>query len=109
MGMDEDPDVRRAAWDLYLALHNLADSVSYGLVITSVRDAAPGDVHDALAQLDRCQDVLGRAHPDLLQQAHDAVAAWGDHRADRLVKLIPLLDALAAIAGTSLPLQVPPG
>jgi hypothetical protein len=107
-GVDEDPEVRRAAFDLYLALHNLADSQSFGLVITSVRDGAPGDTHDALAQLDRCRGVLGRRYPELVQEAHAAVLAWGEHRPDRLVQLIPLLDALAAVAGTFLPLQPPP-
>ncbi|MDX3026179.1 hypothetical protein [Streptomyces acidiscabies] len=106
--MYEEAEVRRAAWDLYVALHNLADGQSFGEVLTSVQDATLGDIDDVLSQLDRCQEVLRLRHPDLVLQVHDTVASWADHPADRLVRLIPLLDALAVIAGSSLPLQVPP-
>ncbi|MDX3452102.1 hypothetical protein PV396_09130 [Streptomyces sp. ME02-8801-2C] len=71
--MDEDPEVRRSAFDLYLALHHLLESQTLGLVITSVRDTKSGATHDALAQLDQRQDVVKRRHPDLLKTAHDAV------------------------------------
>jgi hypothetical protein len=107
-GVDEDPEARRAAWDVYVALHNLADGQSFGEVLTSVQDAVLGDVDDVLVQLDRNQDALRLRHPDLVRQARDALASWEDLPAGRLVRLIPLLDELAAIAGASLPLQLPP-
>ncbi|MEV0375687.1 hypothetical protein AB0I10_39090 [Streptomyces sp. NPDC050636] len=47
--MDEDPELRRAAWDLYVALHNLADSRSFGQVLTSVQDEGLSDSDDVLA------------------------------------------------------------
>lgn len=106
--MGEEADARHAAWDLYVALHNIADSQSFGEVLTSAQDSVPGDVDDVLAQLARCQEVLRLRHLELIQQAHDAVASWADRPADRLVQLIPLLDELATIAGSSLPLQLPP-
>ncbi|WP_159058815.1 hypothetical protein [Streptomyces caeruleatus] len=106
--MDEDPNVRRAAFDLYVALHCLADSQSLGLVITSARDKIPGDIHDALTQLDRCRDMLSPGHPDLVHMAQEVVFTWEEHRTDRLAQLMTLLDELAAIAGSSLPLQLPP-
>ncbi|WP_221334051.1 hypothetical protein [Streptomyces sp. EAS-AB2608] len=106
--MDEDPEVRGAAWDLYVALHNLADSQSFGPVLTSVQHGTLGDVDDVLAQLDRHAETLRRVRPSLVQQVHDVVASWQSHRADRLVRLVPVLDALSAVAGSSLPLQLPP-
>ncbi|MFM9538674.1 hypothetical protein ACKI1I_42505 [Streptomyces turgidiscabies] len=106
--MEENPEVRRAAWDStwrFTALQKVRPS---GQVLTSVQDGALGDVDDVRGQLARHQELLIRRCPDLVQQVHDIVVSWEDHPADRLVRLIPLLDAVAAIAGSSLPPQVPP-
>ncbi|MFI9829672.1 hypothetical protein ACIHIX_18505 [Streptomyces sp. NPDC051913] len=104
----QDPDTRRAAWDLYVALHNLAESQTWGEVATSDQGQILGDIDDALAQLKRTEAVLTRSHPELVQQVRQAVASWPSEPATRLVEFLSLLDALGDIAGASLPLQMPP-
>ncbi|WP_405910234.1 MULTISPECIES: hypothetical protein [unclassified Streptomyces] len=84
-----------------MALHNLADSQSFGQVLTSVQVAALGDIDDDLAQLERHQELL-TSRPGSAGTRRCRV--WADHPADRLM---PLLDALATITGSFLPLQVP--
>lgn len=105
---EQDPDTRRAAWDLYVALHNVAEGQTWGEVATSDQGEVLGDIDDVLAQLNQSERVLTRSHPKLVQQVQRAVASWPGKPATRLVELLPLLDALADIAGASLPLQMPP-
>ncbi|AOR35778.1 hypothetical protein BFF78_36105 [Streptomyces fodineus] len=103
--MEEKPEERQAAWELYLALHNLADSQTLGQVPTSSRDGVLGDIDDARTQLIAHHAVLRRRHATLAEQVYEAINSWEDRPTDRLM---PLLDTLAAIAGSSLPLQAPP-
>lgn len=103
----QDAAIRYAAWELYVALHGLAESQTWGEVASSGQSQILGDIHDALAQLERTEAVLAQCHPDLVQQVRRAVASWPSQPATRLVELLPLLDALADIAGASLPLQMP--
>lgn len=84
-----------------------SDSQSFGQV-PSTGDGTLGDLDDALAQLRAHQDVLRHRNAVLVELVHEAILCWDDRPADRLVQLMPLLDALAAIAGATLPLQVPP-
>lgn len=107
-GVDEDPEARQAAWALYVALHNLAESQTFGQVLTAVPHATRGDIDDVLHQLDQTQAVLNRAHSELIQRVRDAVISWEGRPADRLVGLLPLLDGLGEIAGASLPSLLPP-
>lgn len=104
----QDQDTRRAAWDLYVALHGLAEGQTWGEVSASDQSEILGDIDDALAQLNRTEAVLTRSHPELVQQVRRAVSSWPSETATRLVELLPLLDALANITGASLPLQMPP-
>ncbi|WP_416971615.1 hypothetical protein [Streptomyces sp. 4F14] len=107
--MDQDPETRQAAWVLYVGLHGLAESQTFGQVISDTRRATPpGDIDDLLHQLERNQTVLDCARPGLGRRIRDAVTSWDERPADRLAALLPLLDDLAEITGTSLPLPLPP-
>lgn len=106
--MDEDMEARHAAWSLYVSLHALAESQTRGQVLTDVQHATLGDIDDALHQLNATHAVLNRAHSGLIQRIRDAVVSWEEHPTDRLVRLLPLLDGLAEIAGASLPSLLPP-
>ncbi|WP_405814257.1 hypothetical protein OG241_06670 [Streptomyces sp. NBC_01390] len=105
-----DEETRRAAWAVYVSLHNLAASHVLGPVPTIARDdgADLGDIDDALHQLNRHEEVLFRADPGIVEQIRDAVAGWDSRPATRLVTLLPLLDSLAEIAGAALPPVLPP-
>lgn len=109
--MEEAPEIRRAAWDLYVALHSLAAGHILGLVHSDGdrdEDPALGDIDDAFLQLNQHEPVLRRAESDLIQLIRDVLAHWNTRPASRLVEALPLLDRLAEMAGASLPLLLPP-
>ncbi|WP_157876846.1 hypothetical protein [Streptomyces graminilatus] len=106
--MDDELEVRHAAWALYVSLHLLAESHTGGQIHTDVQRGTLSDLDDALDQLDQTQAMLSRSHPDLVQGIRSTVASWEEHPTDRLVRLLPLLDDLAEIAGASLPSLLPP-
>lgn len=105
-----EEEISRAAWSVYVALHNLAASHVLGTVPTEVSSegAIFGDIDDVFEQLARHEAVLDGADPRLVQHVRDAVAGWDSRPATRLIELMPALDQLADIAGASLPLLLPP-
>jgi hypothetical protein len=105
-----DEEARRAAWAVYVSLHNLAASHVLGQVPTYVHDdsVSLGDLEDVLDQLNQHERVLWRSDPELVREVRDTVARWDYSPTTRLVRLLPMLDRLAGIAGTSLPPILPP-
>ncbi|MFJ6898222.1 hypothetical protein [Streptomyces hokutonensis] len=103
-------EISRAAWSVYVALHNLAASHILGAVSTEVSSDGPilGDVDDVLEQLGRHEAVLTCLDPGLAQSVRETVVHWDSRPDSRLVELLPLLDQLEDIAGASLPPLLPP-
>ncbi|MCZ1012646.1 hypothetical protein O1L68_44005 [Streptomyces lydicus] len=70
--------------------------------------AVLGDVDYALDRLRASGPILARTDAELVAMAEEAVRAWADRSADRLVSLLPVIDQLAVISGGHLPDSLPP-
>lgn len=103
-------ETSRAAWSVYVALHNLAASHILGTVPTEDRGdgAVLGDIDDLLQQLAQHEAVLADTDSQLVPHVRDIVTHWDSRAATRLVELLPLLDQLAQMAGATLPPLLPP-
>ncbi|WP_367136451.1 MULTISPECIES: hypothetical protein [Streptomyces] len=110
--MTTPEDARQSAWALYVSLHCLACSVIVAPMETHVQESGAifiGDLDDARMSVLDTQGALTPKHPQVVAEAQAVVGGWETAGADRLARLLRLLQELESLTGATLPLPPPRG